>query len=404
MVLEIEYLSLLPAEILCGIIRGLDVVTVRSLAEATKWNKHYWFVSSECERRISVARYLSETFGDGHRLLRAMALCDAYIWGGKALGFFVCNRASDASTWDISVPNHGRNLHGFMMALEDLGVTWLTALEETREILTRGEGEITMDKWKWMRWSHELESTTRRDYGYEFSATLHHESFTNVKLHLERGKVSVQGQNYHQDSLTWSSDWMCVGEIKVGGAKVRVRLASEDQPRMHTVMKHHSSCMQAIIAPHSACHLYGKLACSMETYGWRLNVEDFSRPTPRPQLYPSRFTKGLSEAWRKLWCHGFEYVDDPVRLGGLRCLATDEQAILVEYPEHSGLPIEMAEADVDRMRYMRWFQTGINVSLFPEHQPFASNNACPRFYDFAHAKDEKGYREYMERYVPSLLH
>lgn len=335
---NIEYLATVPTDILRDIVQELDAVSATELMKLCDSNSRYKLVALECKRRLSIPLYLSQTFGDGKRLLRAMAVCDAYIWGGKALGFYVTNKLSDSSSWNISVPRHSDRTAILMKTLEDMGVVWRTAVDDVRVILQKGCGETIMDSYKYRRYMREIHNLAIQEYGYYVDFVENIDTYKKVRISVNGKYVSVQRLGFHDDSFTRQCDWTCTGILERSGFTDRIRIGGEEFGCMSAMINTHSSCMQAFISPHVSVHLYGKLACSMSTYGWheRLQLTANSGPV----------------AWNTIRRCGFKYMDALT----VNRLVGDDESLTVLYTDACGVDHDMSSADAAFYMSVRWKQ------------------------------------------------
>jgi hypothetical protein len=335
---NIEYLAAVPIDILRDIVQELDAVSATELMKLCESNPRYRSVGLECKRRLSVPLYLSQTFGDSKKLLRAMAACDAYIWGGKALGFYVTNKLSDSLTWNISVPRHSPQVAVLMRALEDMGVVWRTAIDDVRVIFEKGKGEVIMDSQKYRRYTEEIHNVAIQEYGYYVDLSIHIDLSARIQISVNDKRVWVENPGFHHDSFTRRCDWTCTGVLKRPDFTDRIRIGGEEFGCMDAMINSHSSCMQAFISPHVSVHLYGKLACAMSTYGWH----------ERLQLQ----TGGGAIAWDTIRRCGFKYrsASTSTRIG------TDNESVVVPYTDACDIPLDVSSADAMFYTSIRWEQ------------------------------------------------
>lgn len=335
---NVEYLAAVPADVLRDIVQELDAVSATELMKLCGSNSRYKLVELECKRRLSVPLYLTQTFGDGEKLLRTMAACDAYIWGGKALGFYITNKLSDSSSWNISVPRHSDRTAILMKTLEDMGVVWRTAVDDVRVILQKGCGETIMDSYKYRRYMREIHNIAIQEYGYYVDFVENIDTSKKVRISVNGKYVSVQRLGFHDDSFTRQCDWTCTGILERSGFTDRIRIGGEEFGSMDAMVNTHSSCMQAFISPHVSVHLYGKLACSMNTYGWyeRLQLQANSGPI----------------AWNTIRRCGFRYIDAPSTSRD----ATDDESFTVLYTSACGAHPDVSSADATFYTSVEWKQ------------------------------------------------
>lgn len=242
--------------------------------------------------------------------MEAMSKCGACIVGSKATGFFVRSTISDQSTWDISVNYNDPNVFEFIDDMKAIGVTWITPKEEIYQLFSKGSGNITMDKFKYMHLFDYMKQLSN-EMGYHLLNMANAPTAVGVTVYVSGDIVEVHEARFDNDSFIRESVWTCTGTIPFKSSVMTIRLSGERSRFMSYYPKAfvnaHSSCVQAIIGPYFSCHLYGRMTCDMRTYAWPNNV------LSPPRLYDQQRNAPMSVCVERVpeWVHlserGFKY-------------------------------------------------------------------------------------------------
>ncbi|KAG9521386.1 hypothetical protein KCV07_g3765, partial [Aureobasidium melanogenum] len=360
----------LAMEIIADIVAKLPVQDVRNLASSAPLGAAGDKLRDACTFRLSITRYLLLSFGHGARLLDAMSRHCVYISGSRSLEFFVPGTIDQDSDFDFYVPRNKAVMESFMLELSAMGVIWTSSLDRLRVAVREGEGEVCF---AWEQYRYHFRLGHFRDLAREFDLP----NFT--KPHLERSNywagryvvvtVSDEGLSHNDD--VWSiQDRHGVGDeddaIKYArfgsvlngflirpGSKIRVQLIVE--PRANematpAVMHYHSSCVQSVIGPHMACHLYGNLALSYKSYAWRLDEPN------------------IEAAHNKYKARGFEYVERQPKSFRPR-VGEDCDSILVSRDSSTDAPPAVVELYEEYMKKMAWHEFTNHVTSLPSAVP-----------------------------------
>jgi hypothetical protein len=361
-----EYLARLPLDILNDVVYNMDVITVQQLQEACKGKSRYHAVYSECTSRLSITNYLDTHFGNGEKFMQAMSICGACIVGPRALEFFVPSRISENSSWDISMNYNDGNAFEFIDRMKAIGVVWITPKNEVRDLLVKGSGNITMDRFKYAYLLDYIRKLSD-EMGYHLINAVNVTVAVRVRIRVDGDIISVDDAGFSNDSLVRESVWMCTGQVTFKSSTMAVRLSGERARFMayypKTFMNNHSSCLQALIGPYFSCHLYGKLTTDMKTYAWPNNVV-----TP-PPIYDEQREEPMSTCvqsvpeWLSILQLGFKYERVPQlsMFGHGRCVA-DSESIWVEREECYGQGLAEVRRYVELLKQLRLSQGQLGLS------------------------------------------
>jgi hypothetical protein len=271
---NMEYLALLPVDVLGDIIHKMDVITAQKLQETCRNNDRYALVESECARRLSTTVYLDEYFGNGTEFMKAMSKCGACITGPRASGFFVRSSTANESIWEISVNYDDENAFEFLSDLSNIGVKWYTAKEEVTNLLNSKNGTLTLDRFKYASTlTHIMKLSKQLDFQICNSLSA---NGARIRLFARYPILSISDAAFDDDSVVRESVWMCTGYKSTASGHMKIRLSGERGRFMgyypKSVINDHSTYRQAILGPYFAYHLYGKLTCDMLTYQWGKNM------------------------------------------------------------------------------------------------------------------------------------
>lgn len=379
---QIEYLCMLPVDVLRSIIHELDYESASNLVKICESNIRYELVKLECDRRMSVLQYLEETFTHTHELLRSMARADAYIWGGKAAAFFIRNSATNNSSWNISVPTYGPNLVTLMRTLERCGVVWNTVLDDVREIFAKGHGFITVDTTKYRAYSTSIIDVAINEFHYEFILEPRTSNSGAVEIHVENKWVRVKNTKFNNDSFLRHSVWTCTGYINHAHSRTKVRIGGEPKYEMNALARCHSSCMQAIISPHVAIHLFGKLACSSKSRAWTTNT--------------AIIVGGHCLEYKELERGGFVY-ERPAITEGWQS-PNSESATVVRYSNSTGFSPNVVNADIEYYCSMSWQILDSHIQFEPPRAMRYHRLRCVLTISDKEANEQGD--KYLRKYVP----
>ena len=400
----------LPTELQARIVSYLDVkstgflrhVSVTSIVcRATQ-------IAQVCNDRLSVVRYLGQTFKEPEKLLDAMSKNHAYISGTYSLQFFVPGVATQSSTWDFYAPMQEHYLDSMMEIMEACGVMWENyATQLERNIRCSPEGFVVHGyKLRSLLREGELEAVMMR-------AGLHSVSYTAPKSNAYYD-VAVNGTELtctYIDPDQWGQGYKidevknvaCTGRVISGKSSTLVRLIMEKSDRgleMKSLFDAHSSCLQSFIRPHIACHLYGRMACDGLTYGWRDNLHHsyLSHSSGFTYLDGSIHAPSVPP-WKALHDRGFKYIDVEHQYMTLALRrSADEHSIQVRYSYNTSTPRDVRASCVGYADALLWTEGPHCISRIPvfHHMLYM----CPLAYTDYWYTQRHRYNEYVNKYVP----
>lgn len=358
-------LSRLPLDLLAQILSAMAVHDVMNLRRAYKNKDGFDSFLQECDRRLSVQRYLDKYLGNGIEWLGAMSKCFCYISGSRSLEFFVPGSIDESSDWDMYVSGK-ENMHSFMKYSEALGVKWMSTSELVNRALDTGSGRVVLDDNTFANAAYirKLRQTVvQRGYTLEVSSipTLPGKE-TVLVVHDRSVVVKPSGDANAYGSL--NVEEVMQGEITRGGKIMSVQLIREQRLRgllsVPSLFGFHSTCVQSFLGPHSAHHLYGKMTADRKSHYWslcltpRLPDHVLKNNTEKP------FRLGhLAPEWRKYEDRGFKYVDTaairPWNSGEDRSIQDDENTS-VYYPDRAGAPYAVSRMYIRHTSMLHWRQ------------------------------------------------
>lgn len=357
-------LEKLPTDILSSLMSGMTIDTISKLKEAVVRKSEPTAMELECNRAMSVSRYLKETLGHGDELLTVLSKCFAYISGSRSLEFFVPGCIDDTSDLDIYVPNL-TNMGKAMRMLSDLGVKWRSLADEIRTCATTRKGSVLLA-------TSSLFSLRSSGTLLQISNEASLELVDSLNIHTN-GMIVIDVTNgalrtyYARDRTGYAEPTMSGiinGTLCHKGKQIRVQLMCEKRTHgfisIDGLSRYHSSCVQSFIGGHMACHLYGKMTSHMLTYGWYNNANDIE------YLVEPFYSANLANikdhgvvyvvpGWTKYEKRGFKYVQPPTRTLKIRRTLFDSDCVTVEYPDSACAPTSVSTAYHETMRSTWWY-------------------------------------------------
>lgn len=363
-------LEKLPTDVLSNLMSGMTVDAISKLKEAVTLESGPTPMGLECDRAMSVSRYLKETLGYGNELLVILSKCFAYISGSRSLEFFVPGCVDDTSDLDIYVPNL-TSMGKAMRMLSGLGVKWHSLADEIRTCATAKTGSVLLASSSLfsLRSSGTLQQICN-ETSLQLADSLNvHTSgmiIVNVKDNTLRTSYAGDRTGYAEPIVSGVIN----GTFYHKGKEIKVQLMCERRANGVTgidgLSKYHSSCVQSFIGGHMACHLYGKMTSKKLTYGWSENANDIEY---RIQPFYEACIDDIAEhgvtyivpAWRKYESRGFRYIQPPTPTKRQRRTLFDENCVTVEYFDEVRAPVGVSAGYYSSMKDVWWHQDDIDI-------------------------------------------
>lgn len=379
-------LEKLPADVLSNLMSGMTIDTISKLKDAVTTNDEPTAMELECNRAMSVCRYLKETLGHGRELLTVLSKCFAYIGGSRSLEFFVPGCIDETSDLDIYVPNV-TNMGKAMRMLSDLGVKWCSLVDEIRKCAEIKEGNVLLAPASLfsLRSSGALQQICdETSLRLVDSINIHTGGMiiVSVKDNTLRTQYAPDRTGYAEPIVLGIVN----GILRHKGKEIKVQLMSERRISgmmgVDGISKYHSSCVQSFIGGHMACHLYGKMASEKLTYGWHQHANDIEyiiRPFYKASIgdIKEHGVTYVVPGWVKYERRGFKYIQPPGRTLKITRTLFDSDCITIEYPNDAGAPTYISTAYRESMENTWWYQNAVDVG-----GTWVSNGAEDKCEDF----------------------
>ncbi|KAF2864062.1 hypothetical protein K470DRAFT_254391 [Piedraia hortae CBS 480.64] len=277
----------LPLDLLPDILWNLDVRSVQSFRTALYADKqpNNEAVLRVLESRLSVARYLNLTFGDGAKLLDAMSKSFVYLSGLRATNFFVQTSSTQHdqdSSWNFYLPQQTQYVGRFMQSLSELGVEWTKPEEEFYNFITENRsGRMVVDA---ETYEHFIMNGAFIHAAMKYKLNIKlprvHEEKEKYVLLLNRRTIRIAShEEWSGQELNRHVSSIIHGRLIRKGkptAKICLFVGKTASPeKFRAPLGFTSSYAQAFISPCVACHLYGELASRGQGFIW---------DQPQPQL------------------------------------------------------------------------------------------------------------------------
>lgn len=378
-----DYLASLPYDIISEMVSRMDISTVDNLKRqiSFKWNyekpdsNKYKGVADACDDRKSVVKYLNKHFGDGVALLEAMSKYYTYISGSRSLEFFSEGHTDINSDWDFYVSTWPGHIAGIMKELEKLGVSWMSPEEEIDDLKKVGKGSLVLERAKFLYLLNKGRFGSSDGDIQGLIETMRHSSVDAVTLVIDGDnstfKPTIPGDGYVSDKT------VCIirGKLTRKGRTTAVQLIvehrDESKAAISSPFTYHSSCVQSVIGPYRAFHMYGRLTSENKSYGWRDNISDEAKERLGPyDPFASVDTKPVA-GWSKYSSRGFEYITPPELTLGFELRNTcDDESVWLEYSDHSEAPHDVVTLYTQLSKSVAWYQ--VATGTVPVHFPMRS--------------------------------
>lgn len=362
---NIDYLNTLPYDIITEMVSHMDISTTESLVDQVEVkdpeNERYQGVRDAAENRKSVAKYLSESFGDGVSLLEAMSRHYVYISGSRSLEFFSRGNVGPDSDWDFYVSRHSHHIYGIMATLEKLGVTWMTPEEELNLHVRDERRHMLIDLYKVM-YLHDNKTGKWYENALSLGDVLRaEESADHFHVFMDNDMLMIEPERTNGGYASGEIATIIRGRLRNKKRTVPVQLIVE--PRGDTEayipapFTYHSSCVQSFIGPYTACHMYGRLVSENVSYGWRDNTaKDIQKELDVSAAF-DRVDVEKVPGWLKYSQRGFEYRYPPEGALDFELRQpTDYHSTWLEYSDHTSAPRDVVYIYKQVAKSCVWFQ------------------------------------------------
>jgi hypothetical protein len=364
-------LEKLPTDILSGMLSTMTVEAVSNLKLAVKGKDEFIPIELECNRAMSVARYLKDTLGHGRELLVILSKCFAYIGGSRSLEFFVPGCIDESSDLDLYVPNM-TNMGKAMRLLAALGVKWRSVEDDIRTCARNREGQVLIGSSALLslRASNALEKACS-DNALELIDFLNVHCRGMVVVEVEDNKMRTYFAPDNTGYAKPAFSGMVNGTLLHKGKNIKVQLICEQRQSglmgVDGLARYHSSCVQSFIGGHIACHLHGKMARDKLSYGWPINTSDveiIGTPNYEENLWNlnDHGKVYVVPAWVKYQRRGFKYIHAPGPTNVVRRTLFDSECTTVEYLNDAGAPSEVSSAYRRSAEGTWWCQTSRGIT------------------------------------------
>lgn len=264
----------MPHHLIEHVVSHLNVSEAQSFREAASTNSACKHIVSECERRLSPFRYLSEHFSNAAEIMECMSESYTFLSGSRALDFFVPGSCSDDSDWDFYCPDTEFACSKFIDGMEKAGVVWTDTVTRFKEVFSSTKGRFTMacigremgemekalqEKCDENGMRADIAAYSDRDY------TSHTPCQFVVNNYTSHVRAEwFEGTEYDMFSCFHG---MLYQKGRVHKIQLMVRFGF-GRPSLDIVLGFHYSPVQCIVGAHVAAHLYWEETKGMQMLNW----------------------------------------------------------------------------------------------------------------------------------------
>jgi len=366
-----DYLATLPYELISELLSKMDITAIDKVDGQVSSSKdvtgRYSKITAASEERRSILKYLNDNFGNGKKLLAAMAKSDAYISGSRSTEFFCPGSIGNLSDWDFFLPHDMLAMHRFMTDLTEMGVTWLSPTDSfNRRLMKDGDSVVVSSQTLKLLTDNGVIETKARELGLSYGELSGNTAVDRCTISVSGNSLNIDFQEAEDGYEELLGD-ICIihGELLYQKVTTPVQLITQrrsvnDTCRVTAPYGFHSSAVQSFIGPLSAGHMYGTLTSEKKAYAWNVR-KSASTEQNITRNGDTLDTTGVRQ-WNKYEGRGFEFMYPPegkmdVTLRNIQ----DPMSHYIEYPEVIELPADVRRLYLHCSGTITWYQTGTHT-------------------------------------------
>lgn len=275
--------SSMPTEIIQNVFDILPISDCKSIVDA------YDISESQHKRmkgihddRTSLTRYFTRNLTNGDEMMKLLAQTDSYLFGSRAIEFFVPGMSECKSNWNFYISQKKEYRYHFMKTMESLGVKWKHVVKTFLERLGKGSVSIVVKQSELaliIKESKKMKLTDFQKYAIRSFETeyvgMRHRHRTDRTL-LFFGMIGtdsfecrdITNENEESDFFNMTD---IEGTFNIKGKDVKIEVTFVNDPGYGHIEMLHDVCFsiqQCFISGFGALHMYGKLASSSVSYRW----------------------------------------------------------------------------------------------------------------------------------------
>lgn len=362
-----DYLATLPYELISELLSKMDITAVdgidKQVSSTEDVTGRYSKVTAASAERRSILKYLNDNFGNGKKLLAAMGKSDVYISGSRSTEFFCPGSIGPRSDWDFFLPHDMLAMYNFMIALTDMGVTWLTPTDSfNRRLMNDGDSIIVSMRTLETLIDNGAIAKKAKDLDIKLGELSGDTALDHCNISVREGALNMELREAEDGYEAMLGD-ICIihGEIDRHGITTPVQLITQRQAKGDTCRVtvpygFHSSVVQSFIGPVSAGHMYGKLTSEKKAYAW--NVRKSASTEHNIARTSDIIDTANVRQWNKYEDRGFEFMYPPEgKMDFSLRQIRDSMSHYTEYPDVIDLPADVQRLYLQCSRSMTWYQT-----------------------------------------------